>query len=101
MDSLPDSGLKDGGPSARPVLGWALSGFGGEKDARRGSHVPARASHLLTTIERGALQKLRASGEMTLAAIGPFHRTVLKMIAKGWVERGSDGLTYRLTPDGD
>ena len=39
---------------------------------------------------------------MTLKAIGPTsHRTVLKMIAKGWVEPGSDSRTYRITLDGD
>lgn len=64
--------------------------------------MPARASHLPTNSERDALQRLRASGEMTLKALGPTtHRTVLKMIAKGWVERGNDSRTYRITPDGD
>ena len=64
--------------------------------------MPARASHLPTNSERDALQRLRASGEMTLKAIGPTsHRTVLKMIAKGWVEPGSDSRTYRITLDGD
>ena len=64
--------------------------------------MPARASHLATNSERDALQRPRISGEMTLKAIGPTtHRTVLKMMAKGWVERGSDGRMYRITPDGD
>jgi DNA-binding IclR family transcriptional regulator len=64
--------------------------------------VPARPSHLPTNSERDALQRLRASGEMTLKAIGPTsHRVVLKMMAKGWVEHGSEGRTYRITPDGN
>jgi len=64
--------------------------------------VPARARHLPTTSEREALQRLRASGEMTLKAIGPAsHRTILKMIAKGWIERASESLAYRITPDGE
>ena len=50
-----------------------------------GKEVPARASHLPTNSERNALQRLRASGEMTLKALGSTsHRTVLKMMAKGW-----------------
>jgi DNA-binding IclR family transcriptional regulator len=64
--------------------------------------VPARPSHLPTNSERDALQRLRASGEMTLKALGPTtHRVVLKMIVKGWVEHGSESRTYRITAEGD
>lgn len=64
--------------------------------------MPARASHLPTNSERDALQRLRASGEMTLKALGPTtHRVVLKMMAKGWVEPGHNSRSYRITPTGD
>ena len=54
-------------------------------------------------VKRNALQRMRAAGgEMTLKALAPTtHRTIVKMIEKGWVERGSDSRTYRITPAGD
>ncbi|MCS3929239.1 hypothetical protein M2175_004270 [Bradyrhizobium elkanii] len=63
--------------------------------------MPARASHLPTSSERDALQKLRAGRELTLRALEPTgQRTIVNMLAKGWIERGSTAGTHRITPAG-
>jgi hypothetical protein len=63
--------------------------------------MPARASHLPSYIERRALQELRLWGELSARNLLPTgQQSVLKMLAKGWIERGSTG-TYRITPAGD
>jgi hypothetical protein len=63
--------------------------------------MPARASHLPTSSERDALQKLRAGRELTLRALEPTgQRTIANMLPKGWIERGSTAGTYRITPAG-
>jgi len=64
--------------------------------------MPRRASHLPTSSERDALQKLRSGREMTLRALEPTgQRTVLNMAAKGWIERGNASGTFRITAAGD
>ena len=64
--------------------------------------MPARASHLPTHIERTALQRLRAGSELTLKELEPTsHAILLKMMAKGWVERGIAIGTYRITRTGE
>ena len=64
--------------------------------------MPARASHLPTSSERDALQKLRSGRELALRALEPTGpRTILNMVAKGWIERGSRSGSYRITPRGD
>lgn len=63
--------------------------------------MPPRASHLPTSAERDALQKLRAGRELTPRALEPTgKRTVLNMVSKGWIERGSTAATYRITTAG-
>lgn len=62
--------------------------------------MPPRASHLPTHVERNALQKLRSGHEMRfLAPTG--HRTILNLMAKGWIQRGTESGTDRITPSGD
>jgi hypothetical protein len=64
--------------------------------------VPPRAGHLPSNVERNALQKLRSGREMRLKDLAPTgHRTILSMMAKGWIERGTESGTYRITPSGD
>jgi hypothetical protein len=63
--------------------------------------MPPRASHLPTSPERDALQKLRAGRELTPRALEPTgKRTVLNMVSKGWIERGSTAAKYRITTAG-
>jgi hypothetical protein len=63
--------------------------------------MPPRARHLPSNAERNALQRLRPGAELTLRELAPTgHRTILTMIAKGWIERGSEGRTYRITVAG-
>lgn len=60
--------------------------------------MPARASDLPTSSERDALQKLRPGCELTLRALEPAgQRTLLNTLAKGWIERGSPSVTFRIT----
>ena len=48
------------------------------------------------------MQKLAAHGELSTRSLEPTgQRTILKMAAKGWVERGGLGGTYRITSAGD
>jgi len=64
--------------------------------------MPTRASHLPTHLERSALQKLAARGELSARSLEPTgKRTILKMMAKGWVERGGVRGTYRITSAGN
>jgi hypothetical protein len=67
--------------------------------------VPARPSHLPHNLERTALQKLRATQGLPLAQLHPAGlQTVVKMVAKGWIERKPDarGATrYCITPAGE
>lgn len=63
--------------------------------------MPARASHLPTSSERDALQKLRAGRELALRDLEPTgKRTVSNMLSKAWIERGSAAGTYRITSAG-
>ena len=64
--------------------------------------MPARASHLPSHIERRALQELRSRGELSARNLEPTgHQSILKMIGKGWLERGASTGTYRITPAGE
>ncbi|MGY3075822.1 hypothetical protein ACVWZZ_002193 [Bradyrhizobium sp. LM6.10] len=64
--------------------------------------MPPRASHLPSHVERNALQKLQTGREMRLKDLAlTGHRTILIMIAKRWIERGSESGTHRITPSGD
>ncbi|WP_146690620.1 hypothetical protein [Bradyrhizobium canariense] len=48
------------------------------------------------------MQKLRTGGELSGKNLEPTsHRMILKMTAKGWVERGSASGRYRITPAGE
>jgi hypothetical protein len=47
------------------------------------------------------MQKLRAGQQLPLNKLHPAGRlTVVKMVAKGWIEGPLDGGTYRLTDAG-
>jgi hypothetical protein len=66
--------------------------------------MPTRASHLPSYIERRALQELRSRGELSarnLLPTGQGQQTIIKMMAKGWIESGGSTVTYRLTPTGE
>jgi hypothetical protein len=64
-----------------------------------------RPSHLPHYIERAALQKMSPIYGLPLAKLHPAgERTVARMLAKGWIERGLDGTTgavYRITTAGN
>jgi hypothetical protein len=64
--------------------------------------MPTRASHLPSHIERRALQELRAKGELSARKLEPTGlKTLQKMIAKGWLERGDTVGMYRITVAGE
>jgi hypothetical protein len=64
--------------------------------------MPAREKHLPTHLERTALQALRAGSELSARELEPTtRRTILKLMAKGWIERGSSSRLYRITPVGE
>jgi hypothetical protein len=64
--------------------------------------MPARASHLPSYIERRALQELRSRGELSARNLLPTgQQSILKIMAKGWIENGSSTGTYRITPAGE
>jgi hypothetical protein len=60
--------------------------------------MPPRESHLPTYFERTLMQKARASGELPIReARSP---TIVKMLAKGWIERNASN-AFRVTPTGE
>jgi hypothetical protein len=67
--------------------------------------MPARPSHLPHNRERTALQQLRATPGLPLAKLHPAGKqTISGMVAKGWIERRSDGrgsTGYSITPAGE
>jgi hypothetical protein len=64
--------------------------------------MPARPSHLPSHIERRALLELRSRGELSARELEPTGRpSILKMMAKGWVEDCGSAETYRITPAGE
>ena len=60
--------------------------------------MPARANHLPNVFERNALQELRI-GELPGPRLGTAS-VIAKLLAKGWIERGSTARIYRITPAG-
>jgi hypothetical protein len=63
--------------------------------------MPARPSHLPTHLERIALQKL-LTGELPSAKLRPTSSRIIgKLVAKGWIERGSAPRIYRITAAGE
>jgi hypothetical protein len=61
--------------------------------------MPPRASHLPNIYERSVLQKLSSNVEMPTANLSS-SATFVKLLAKGWIERGSSAQVYRITPTG-
>jgi len=59
--------------------------------------MPGRPSHLPTYAERRGLQAI-----LTAQPIPPEvgQRIVVKMLEKGWIERGAQGGKYRITETG-
>jgi hypothetical protein len=55
-----------------------------------------RAEHLPTHYERVVLQRLSTSAEMSARNLDPGGRTLSKLLAKGWIERGT-ARHYRIT----
>jgi hypothetical protein len=67
-----------------------------------GDEVPPRPDHLPSYVERNALLKLRSGHELPLGKLSPTgHSSILKMIAKGWIVRGTASGSYRITPEGE
>jgi hypothetical protein len=66
--------------------------------------MPARPSHIPHTVERATLQRMSATEELPLEKLHPAGKqTVTGMLAKGWIERRSDGggrLGYCITAAG-
>jgi hypothetical protein len=64
--------------------------------------MPPRASHFPSHIERIALHKLQKRGELSATELYPTGRpTILKLIAKCWIEPGNASGAYRITPAGE
>lgn len=64
--------------------------------------MPPRVHHLPSHVERIALLKLRNGAELPLGKLGPTgHRSILKMMAKGWIVPGNASSFYRITLAGD
>jgi hypothetical protein len=64
--------------------------------------MPARDKHLPTHRERIVLQRLRVRDELSAKDLEPStHRTILRLMAKGWIERGSSAGRYRITSAGN
>jgi hypothetical protein len=61
-----------------------------------------RPKHIPNNSERTALQKMSPTRGLTFERLQPAgKRTVAGMVAKGWIEKQPDGLTYCITPAGD
>jgi hypothetical protein len=64
--------------------------------------MPARQKNLPSYVERTALQRLHPGEELSARDLEPTTaRTILKLLAKGWIELGSSSGRYRITPAGD
>jgi hypothetical protein len=61
--------------------------------------MPPRARHLPTVFKRKILQKL-SRGELPATRLSPVA-TVGKLLAKGWINRGSSLRVYQITPAGE
>jgi hypothetical protein len=66
--------------------------------------MPARPSHIPHNLERTTLQKMSATEGLPSAQLHPAGKqTIAGMIAKGWIERCSDGrggIGYSITSEG-
>ncbi len=60
-----------------------------------------RLDHLPHHVERTLLLEMRARGELSLPPREPGRPTIIKMLAKGWVEGVDKPYTYRITPAGE
>jgi hypothetical protein len=58
-----------------------------------------RASHLPTHHERTVMQKMRALGQLPVREAA--SRTIVKMLAKGWIERDRSNEAFRVTAAGE
>jgi hypothetical protein len=67
--------------------------------------MPARPSHIPHNLERTTLQKMSAIRRLSSAQLHPAGKeTIAGMIAKGWIDRSSDGrggTGYSITPAGE
>lgn len=63
--------------------------------------MPARASHLPQANERAALQVMSLTRGLLANQIPAGAKLLARMVAKGWIEKQSDGRTYCKTPKGD
>jgi DNA-binding PadR family transcriptional regulator len=65
--------------------------------------MAVRAEHVPTHRERVVLQKLSAGAEMPSTKLDPTAagRTLSKLLAKGWIERGASRRHYRITQLGE
>ena len=63
-----------------------------------GKTVPPRPSHIPNHYERSALTKLASGHELGLSKLLVGHKTIGKLLEKGWIERA--GSAYRITEGG-
>jgi hypothetical protein len=61
--------------------------------------MPRRAGHLPTHHERTVMLKMRALGQLPVREAA--SRTIVKMIAKGWIERDRSKDAFRVTAAGE
>jgi hypothetical protein len=63
--------------------------------------LPPRPAHIPHNIERTSLQRIARGGWFPATSLLPAQRrTISKMLAKGWIERRSDGALYQITAAG-
>lgn len=64
--------------------------------------MPPRPSHIPHATERTALQKMSRARGLSADKLHPAGKqTIAKMVAKGWIEKHSDGRTYCITANGE
>ena len=64
--------------------------------------MATRPDHIPHNVERSALQKMSPNAGLPEERLHPAGgRTIAGMIAKGWIEKLSDGRTYCITPAGE
>jgi hypothetical protein len=63
--------------------------------------MPAGPNHIPQTKERTLLQKMRPTRGLRPEQMHPAGKQMIAtMVAKGWIKKQSDGLTYCITPAG-
>ena len=64
--------------------------------------MPARPSHIPHATERSVLQKMSRTRGLPLERLFPAGKQmIVRMQAKGWIEKQPDGRTYCITQVGE